>query len=95
MKVLLHEYQGERPIYHFDAYRMHDEDEFLQLGPDEYFESRGLVLIEWADRVENCLPSERVEIRIEVAGRQARRFEVVALGPRYAELVGQLQARLG
>src|SRR5579871_5394859 len=37
--VLIHEYRGRVPIYHFDAYRLRDEDEFLQLGPQEYFDS--------------------------------------------------------
>ena len=49
--VLIQEYHGRRMIYHIDAYRLRDDDEFQQLGPDEYFESDGLVLIEWADRV--------------------------------------------
>ena len=66
--VLIHEYQGRLPIYHFDAYRLRDEDEFLQLGPEEYFERDGWTFIEWADRVANCLPRERIEIRIEPTG---------------------------
>src|SRR5712691_11376053 len=40
--VLINEYRGRRPVYHFDAYRIQDDDEFLQLGPDEYFEGQGL-----------------------------------------------------
>jgi len=92
--VLIHEYHGRRPIYHLDAYRLHDEDEFLQLGPDEYFDSPGLTLVEWAERVEGCLPAERIEIQIEVTGRQSRRFEIGACGGRYAEVVAEL-ASLG
>ena len=56
--VLIQEYRGRRTIYHIDAYRLRDEDEFQQLGPDEYFESDGLVLVEWADRVEGSLPRD-------------------------------------
>ncbi|MDI9443930.1 MAG: tRNA (adenosine(37)-N6)-threonylcarbamoyltransferase complex ATPase subunit type 1 TsaE, partial [Planctomycetota bacterium] len=58
--VLVHEYRGRRLLYHIDAYRLKDEDEFFELGPEEYFESEGITLIEWADRVEGCLPSERL-----------------------------------
>ena len=90
--VLIHEYHGRRPIYHLDAYRLRDEDEFLQLGPDEYFDSPGLTLVEWADRVESCLPAERVEIRIEVTGRESRRFEILAHGQGYAEVIEQLKS---
>src|SRR5688500_2638347 len=39
--VLIHEYAGRLPIYHFDAYRLRDEDEFLELGAEEYFERPG------------------------------------------------------
>ena len=78
--VLIQEHHGRRPVYHIDAYRLRDEDEFLQLGPDEYFESDGLILIEWADRVEGCLPRPRVEVHIEVTGSQTRRFEITAVG---------------
>ena len=70
-----------------------DEDEFLELGPDEYFESDGLTLVEWADRVENCLPAERIEIHIEVTGAESRRFEIKALGTRYGEIVERCAAR--
>ena len=87
--VLVHEHRGRRLLYHIDAYRLRDEDEFLALGPEEYFESDGLVLIEWADRVAGCLPKDRVEIRIEVTGPHARRFEVLPIGPRYSEVPGR------
>ncbi len=50
--VLIQEYHGRRTVYHIDAYRLRDADEFLALGPEEYFEGDGLVLVEWADRVE-------------------------------------------
>ena len=88
--VLVQEHHGRRDIYHIDAYRLRDEDEFLALGPEEFFESDALVFVEWADRVEGCLPKDRVEIRIEVTGPQSRRFTVVPIGARYAEVVEQL-----
>ena len=93
--VLVREYRGRRPVYHFDAYRIGDEDEFHELGPDEYFDSPGLVMVEWADRVAGCLPAERVEIRIDVTGTENRRFEITVRGDRYAAVLKALRARLG
>ncbi len=90
--VLAHEYHGRRPVYHLDAYRLRDEDEFQNLGPEEYFEGPGITLIEWADRVESCLPPERVEIHIEVTGTSSRRFEIRGLGRLYGEAVRRLAA---
>jgi len=78
--VLCQEYHGRRTVYHMDAYRLRDDDEFLQLGPEEYFESDGITLIEWADRVIDCLPPDRIEIHIKVAGQTSREFEIAALG---------------
>ena len=92
--VLVHEYRGRRPIYHFDVYRLHDDDEFLELGPDEYFDGSGISLIEWAQRVERCLPRERLEIEIEPTGPTSRRFQISAVGPRYAEVIATLAKRL-
>lgn len=85
--VLVQEYHGRRRIYHIDAYRLRDEEEFLDLGPEEFFESDGLTLIEWADRVIDCLPREYLEIQIDVTGPESRRFEMVAHGGRYEEVV--------
>jgi tRNA threonylcarbamoyladenosine biosynthesis protein TsaE len=93
--VLVQEYHGRRTLYHVDAYRIANRDEFLSLGPEEYFESDALTLIEWADRVENCLPKDRIEIRIEVAGLQSRRFTIASVGARYAEAIDRLKNELG
>lgn len=88
--VIVHEYHGRRPIYHFDAYRLKDDDEFLELGPEEYFDSDGITLIEWADRVERCLPRERLEVRIEVTGPTTREVHIIAHGSKYLPLLDAL-----
>jgi len=72
--VLIHEYQGTVPIYHFDVYRLKNTDEFLQLGAEEYFDRPGLSLIEWGDRVESVLPREHFTIHIEILGENSRKF---------------------
>lgn len=88
--MLIQQYQGRRSIYHLDAYRLRDEDEFAQLGPEEYFESDGVTLVEWADRVHGCLPPDRIDIDIEVTGPQSRRFAIRAQGDRYAAFAARL-----
>ena len=93
--VLVQEYFGRRPVYHIDAYRLHDEDEFLELGPDEYFEGEGLTLLEWADRVAGCLPKQYIEVVITVTGSESRRFEITAHGQRYEQPLIALAKRLG
>jgi tRNA threonylcarbamoyladenosine biosynthesis protein TsaE len=85
--VLIQEYIARLPIYHFDAYRLTREADFADLGVHEYFERDGVCLVEWADKVSSIMPSERLEIRITVAGEQARRFELTAFGTRYEALL--------
>jgi tRNA threonylcarbamoyladenosine biosynthesis protein TsaE len=93
--VLVNEYpQGRLPVFHFDTYRLRDDDEFLELGPDEYFESDGLTFVEWADRVADLLPVERLEITLEVTGETTRRATIAAHSPAMAPLVDHLRALL-
>ncbi|QDU96095.1 tRNA (adenosine(37)-N6)-threonylcarbamoyltransferase complex ATPase subunit type 1 TsaE [Lignipirellula cremea] len=92
--VLCQHYQGSRRLHHFDAYRLNDDDEFLELGPDEYFESDDITLIEWADRVDACLPEERLEIAIEVSGENSRRFAFRDPSGCYAAVLSGLAERL-
>jgi tRNA threonylcarbamoyladenosine biosynthesis protein TsaE len=92
--VLVQEHHGRRTLYHIDAYRLRDHHEFSALGPEEYFDADGLVLIEWADRVAPCLPAERIEIHIEVTGAESRRFEISSVGARNAPVIERLRQRL-
>lgn len=92
--VLVHEYAGRLPIFHFDVYRLRDEDEFLALGPEEYFAQPGWSFVEWADRVADCLPRERLEILIEPVGPNARRFTIRALGQKYDQVIEALRKTL-
>jgi tRNA threonylcarbamoyladenosine biosynthesis protein TsaE len=78
--TLIHEYASQPPICHFDAYRIKDDDEFRELGVDEYFGRPGWCFVEWAGRVRDCLPAERLEIRLEERGPQARRAIVTGHG---------------
>ncbi len=89
--VLVHEYHGTRPIYHIDAYRLRDDDEFLQLGAEEYFAPPNLVFIEWAQRVERCLPLERLEIAIAPRAGDERQFDLVARGVAPSEALERLK----
>jgi tRNA threonylcarbamoyladenosine biosynthesis protein TsaE len=85
--VLIQEYAAALPIFHCDTYRLRSIDEFLDLGVDEMFQSEGVCLIEWADRVTPVLPADRLQIEIEVAGATGRNFLITALGPRSAEVL--------
>ena len=63
--VLIHEYAGDIPIYHADAFRLDDPSAFLDLGIADYFGGAGLGLIEWADRVRSVIPADAWWIYLE------------------------------
>jgi tRNA threonylcarbamoyladenosine biosynthesis protein TsaE len=76
--VLCQVYNAKRTIYHLDAYRIADDDEFIELGVEEMFASNSLTLVEWADRVESVLPRDRITIEMEIDGPHSRRVTITA-----------------
>lgn len=93
--VLCQHYLGTRQFNHLDAYRIRDDDEFLELGVDEMFASDGITLVEWGKRVRDCLPPDRVEIQIEVLGETEREFRLALVGDTSPNLSRELQNDLG
>ncbi|MBI3861681.1 MAG: tRNA (adenosine(37)-N6)-threonylcarbamoyltransferase complex ATPase subunit type 1 TsaE [Planctomycetia bacterium] len=91
--VLVHEYAGRLPIYHFDVYRLKNAADFLALGADEYFTSGGVCLIEWADRVESFLPADHLRIELAATGETTRRIQFTATGPRSSAILQRLQVK--
>lgn len=64
---LVHEYAGrEVPVFHFDFYRLETADELLALGWDEYLESGGVIVAEWADKFPELLPSATIWLEFSV-----------------------------
>lgn len=70
--TILHEYikkdkntDGIKNIYHFDVYRLIDEEDFFSLGFDEYLEEENSVcIIEWGEKIKDCLPQSTINICI-------------------------------
>ena len=78
--VLMRQYEGRLPLYHFDAYRLAGPDDMLEIGAEEIFFGSGLSVVEWADRVMETLPADRLEIHMSVAGEESRKVHLVATG---------------
>lgn len=57
--------EGKLPFYHFDVYRIAEEEELFEIGFDEMVEGDGVSLIEWANLIPGSLPAHYKEIRIE------------------------------
>ncbi len=77
--TIVNEYEGRLPLYHFDVYRLEDEDELYNIGADEYFFGEGVCVIEWAELVKGAIPACAVWINIFKdleKGENFRRIEV-------------------
>ena len=75
---LVNEYKTskEETVYHFDFYRIEDEEEALDMGIEEYFDTNNWCLVEWPENVENLLPLESVEIHLSILNNQQRNIQL-------------------
>ncbi len=79
--VLIHEYEGSMPVYHFDTYRLNSPEAFEALGASEYWaRADGLCLIEWADRVADQLPFDAWIVQLETIDTTSRRVILTVPG---------------
>jgi len=77
---LINEYRGRPPLIHIDFYRLSNKSEIDDLGWTDYLNSDCVVAIEWAERVQESLPSKRFEVHISFGGSEIRIVEVLAVG---------------
>ena len=88
--VICQHYFGRRDIHHVDLYRVADEDAFWELGLDEFFQTDGLIFIEWAERFQSCLPKDRLDIRLEITGPTSRLAKITSESGLYDLIVTAL-----
>ncbi len=86
---------GGRTVNHLDAYRIADDDEFLELGVDELFDSNSITLVEWSDRVERCLPERQISIQLEVVTETSRSIRMWTTCPELEPHLAQISETYG
>lgn len=75
--AIVNEYIGEKiSIFHFDMYRIKDEDDLFSTGFYDYEERNGIILAEWSENIPFAVPENAVKVVIEKLGETARRFKV-------------------
>ena len=84
---IIKEYKsGQMDLYHMDVYRVDGKVE--DLGIEDYFNKGGVVIIEWADMIEDYLPEERLDIKFKLADDEDTRIiSLIPHGRQYEELV--------
>jgi tRNA threonylcarbamoyladenosine biosynthesis protein TsaE len=75
---LVNEYQTStnEKVFHFDFYRITDQEEALDIGIEEYFYNNDWCLIEWPGNIENLLPLEAVEIHLIILDNRKRNIQL-------------------
>lgn len=82
---------GDLSLFHFDVYRLADEDEFYAIGGEEYFD-KGITFMEWGETIKSVLPKEYLEIKIEkdLNDENTRIFNLIPHGNHYKELIDKI-----
>lgn len=75
---LVNEYKtkDDKQIYHFDFYRIEDEEEALDIGIEDYFDSGNWCFVEWPNNIENLVPLDAVEIHISILEDNQRNIQL-------------------
>lgn len=72
--TIVHEYEGRFPVYHFDVYRVHSEEDMFEIGYEEYFFGSGVCFIEWAELIEELLPENVYRVRLQYTDEEDGRM---------------------
>ena len=88
--VLVRQYQGKVPLYHFDLYRMEKVKDIADLGYEEFFYGDGITVIEWADRLKGILPEEYLKIELLVVSEKIRQLCLQGIGKEYQGCITKL-----
>ena len=73
--AIVNEYRGKNiDIFHFDLYRLTDEDDLYSTGFYDYIEQGGLTVTEWTELFEEAVPSDALKLKIETIDENVRRF---------------------
>jgi tRNA threonylcarbamoyladenosine biosynthesis protein TsaE len=90
--ALVHEYRGRVPVWHLDTYRVHSLDELIDLSWQDLLAGRGVVIVEWPERIAEALPPERLDVRLSYLDPDTRKVELFGRGERMEHLVGSIAA---
>ena len=93
--TILSVYQGRLPLYHFDLYRIEDEDELFELGMEEFLDGDGVTVVEWAEKFTDYFPQEALSINICRESDNCRIFELWAGSAEYEKILLQLSESWG
>jgi len=91
--VLVNEYQGRIPVHHVDLYRLQGSVEVQDIGWEEFISGPGVTLVEWAEKVPDLLPEDRIEVHLYWVGAGERKLVFVGKDQTARDLVNHLRKK--
>ncbi len=82
--TIIKEYESDIKLFHMDVYRLNEVKE--DIGITEYFNKKGVCIIEWSDLIEDILPKNRLDIKINIIDENTRIFKIIPHGTKYEDL---------
>jgi len=92
--AFVNEYQGRIPLYHIDLYRLKELGELENIGFEEYIDSDGVAVIEWAEKAMDKLPKEYLSVYLGYIDEKKREIGFFAEGEHYGKLLEELKKNL-
>ena len=83
--TIMKTYKGRLDLFHLDVYRINDPYSDFEL--EEYFESNGLCVIEWASQIEPILPDELLQIEIRDLGDNKRQVTLRSTSQKHIDVI--------
>jgi tRNA threonylcarbamoyladenosine biosynthesis protein TsaE len=83
--------EDKRILYHLDCYRLQSVDDTDSIGLDDILDSNGVAIIEWAERIDEALPVDRLWVDMRVIEDMRRSFRFEARGSRYQKLIDEFR----
>lgn len=74
--VLVKEYKGKIPLFHFDVYRLSSLKDIEDIGYEDYLARDGVVVIEWSSKMTRILPKKRFNIALKIKNSNERIISV-------------------
>jgi tRNA threonylcarbamoyladenosine biosynthesis protein TsaE len=82
---LMNTYNGKYTIHHYDLYKLNSVEDVLDIGIEDYLYTEDVVIIEWAEKIEEILPDERIDIELQFS-KNIRKAVVSGKGTYYEKL---------
>lgn len=84
--TVVNEYNGgEIPVFHFDMYRIEDEDDLTSIGFYDYLEKDGYCICEWSENIINEIPADAISVTIKKTYKTDEEREIIIEGGDFLE----------